>query len=98
MPSTPAPIVPPRPGELQHLLADMAGPKAPAQTASTVAWTWFRRLRALGALRVRLFGVTRAAGRPARPSASAKRSSPASWGGRSASRPWNPRSWRRAGR
>src|SRR5215217_4690933 len=53
---------------LQHdfhaLVAYVTGPEARVQTAYTVELTLFRRLLALGATLLRLFFVTRAAGRP----------------------------------
>ena len=67
MTSTPEPMVPPLQHEFQHLLADITGPDARSQTASTVELTWFRRRLALGAALWRRFLVTRAAVRPAAP-------------------------------
>src|SRR5215208_4932118 len=67
MTSNPESIVQPVQCEFQNLLAYVAGPDARAQTAYTVELTLFRRLLALGAMLLRLFFVTRAAGRPAEP-------------------------------
>ena len=67
MTSHPEPSVPPLPHELHTLLADITGPDARSQTASTVELTWCRRLLALGAALLRRFLVTRAAVRPAAP-------------------------------
>jgi len=67
MTSNPDPLVQPLEHAVQHLLPDVTGPEAPAQTASTVELTWCRRLLACGALRRRRFCVTRAARRPAAP-------------------------------
>ncbi|MGH8069991.1 MAG: hypothetical protein ACRERE_33055 [Candidatus Entotheonellia bacterium] len=67
MTSNPEPIVQQRQHEVQNLLADVTGPDARVQTAYTVELTRFRRLLALGAVRLRLFFVTRAAGRPGKP-------------------------------
>jgi hypothetical protein len=67
MTANPEPIVQQLQGEFQILLAYVAGPDARAQTAYTVELTLFRRLLALGAMLLRLFFVTRAAGRPAEP-------------------------------
>ena len=67
MTSNPEPMVQQVPGEFQHLLADVTGPEARVQTASTVELTLFRRRLALGAVLWRLFVVTRAAMRPAEP-------------------------------
>lgn len=57
--------------QVQHdfhaLVAYVTGADARAQTAYTVELTLFRRLLALGAALLRLFFVTRAAMRPARP-------------------------------
>jgi hypothetical protein len=53
--------------DFQALVAYMTGADARAQTAYTVELTLFRRLLALGAALLRLFFVTRAAGRPAGP-------------------------------
>jgi hypothetical protein len=53
--------------DFQTLVAYMTGADARAQTAYTVELTLFRRLLALGAALLRLFFVTRAAGRPAGP-------------------------------
>jgi hypothetical protein len=53
--------------EFQGLVAYVTGPEARSQTASTVELTLFRRRLALGATRLRLFFVTRAAIRPAEP-------------------------------
>ena len=50
--------------DFQALVADVTGPEARVQTASTVELTLFRRLLALGATLLRLFLVTRAAVRP----------------------------------
>jgi hypothetical protein len=63
----PEPIVQQVQGEFQNLLAYVTGPEARWQTAYTVELTLFRRLLALGAALLRLFFVTRAAGRPAEP-------------------------------
>ena len=53
--------------EFQNLLTYVTGPDARSQTAYTVELTLFRRLLALGAVLLRLFLVTRAAGRPPEP-------------------------------
>ena len=67
MTSNPEPIVQQVQGEFQNLLAYVTGPEARLQTAYTVELTLFRRLLALGAALLRLFFVTRAAGRPGEP-------------------------------
>ena len=67
MTANPEPIVQPVQGEFQHLLAYVTGPEARLQTASTVELTLCRRRLALGAVRLRLCLVTRAAMRPAEP-------------------------------
>ena len=67
MTSNPEPIVQQVQHEFQNLLADVTGSDARSQTAYTVELTVFRRLLALGATLLRLFFVTRAAGRPAEP-------------------------------
>ena len=67
MPSNPEPIVPQLPHAFQNLRADVTGPEARSQTASTVELTLFRRRLGRGAARLRLFFVTRAAVRPAAP-------------------------------
>ena len=67
MTANPEPMVPPLPHDFQNLLADVTGPDAGSQTASTVELTLFRRLLAVGAARLRLCCVTRAAVRPAEP-------------------------------
>jgi hypothetical protein len=67
MTSNPEPIVQQVQGEFQNLLAYVTGPEARLQTADTVELTLFRRLLALGAVFLRLFFVTRAAGRPVEP-------------------------------
>ncbi|MGH8069652.1 MAG: hypothetical protein ACRERE_31305 [Candidatus Entotheonellia bacterium] len=67
MTSNPEPIVPPLQHDVQNLLAYVMGPDARTRTAYTVEFTLFQRLLALGAARLRLFFVTRAAGRPAEP-------------------------------
>jgi hypothetical protein len=43
--------VPHVPHDFQALVADVTGPEARVQTASTVEWTLFRRRLALGATR-----------------------------------------------
>jgi hypothetical protein len=53
--------------DFQTLVDYVSGPDASTQTAYTVELTLFRRLLALGAALLRLFFVTRAAGRPAAP-------------------------------
>ena len=63
MTSNPESIVPQVQHEFQNLLAYVTGPDARSQTAYTVELTLFRRLLALGATLLRLFWVTRAAGR-----------------------------------
>jgi hypothetical protein len=65
MTSNPEPIIQQLQHEFHNLLADVTGPEARSQTAYTVELTRFRRLLGLGAALVRLFFVTRAAGRPA---------------------------------
>jgi hypothetical protein len=67
MTSNPEPIGPQVPHEFQNLLAYVTGPDARSRTAYTVELTLFRRRLALGAALLRLFCVTRAAGRPAEP-------------------------------
>ena len=67
MTSNPKSIVPQVQHAFQNLLASVTGPEARSQTAYTVELTLFRRLLALGATLLRLFFVTRAAGRPAEP-------------------------------
>src|SRR5262245_26969657 len=67
MTSTPEPIVQQLQPEFQNLLAYVTGREARSQTAYTVELPWFRRRLALGAARLRLFFVTRAAVRPAEP-------------------------------
>jgi hypothetical protein len=67
MTSNPEPIVQQVQGEFQNLLAYVTGPEARLQTAYTIELTLFRRLLALGAVLLRLFFVTRAAGRPVEP-------------------------------
>ena len=67
MTSNPEPIVQQVQHEFQNLLTYVTGPDARSQTAYTVELTLFRRLLALGAALLRLFFVTRAAGRPAEP-------------------------------
>jgi hypothetical protein len=67
MTSNPEPIVQQLQQEFQNLLAYVTGPDAGSQTAYTVELTLFRRLLALGAALLRLFFLTRAAGRPAEP-------------------------------
>jgi hypothetical protein len=67
MTSNPEPIVQQLQHEFQNLLVYVTGPDAGSQTAYTVELTLFRRLLALGAALLRLFFVTRAAGRPAEP-------------------------------
>lgn len=56
--------VPHVPHDFPALVADVTGPEARVQTASSVALTLFRRRLALGATRRRRFLVTRAAVRP----------------------------------
>ena len=67
LPGNSAAIVPHVAPEFQHRRADVPGPEAQGQTASTVERPWGRRLLALGAARWRLWCVTRAAVRPAEP-------------------------------
>ena len=67
MTSNPEPIVQQVQHEFQNLLTYVTGPDARSQTAYTVELTVFRRLLALGATLLRLFFVTRAAGRPTEP-------------------------------
>lgn len=67
MTSNPEPLVQHMQGEFRNLLAYVTGPAARVPTASTVEWTLLRRRLALGAVRLRLFVVTRAAMRPAEP-------------------------------
>ena len=67
MTSNPEPIVQQVQGEFQNLLTYVTGPEARLQTAYTVELTLFQRLLALGAALLRLFFVTRAAGRPVEP-------------------------------
>jgi hypothetical protein len=67
MTSNPEPIVQQVQGEFQNLLVYVTGPEARLQTAYIVELTLFRRLLALGAALLRLFLVTRAAGRLAEP-------------------------------
>jgi hypothetical protein len=67
MTSNPEPIVQQVQHEFQNLLTYVTGPDARSQTAYTVELTLFRRLLALGAVLLRLFLVTRAAGRPPAP-------------------------------
>ena len=67
MTSNPEPIVPQLQDDFQNLLVSLTGPDARSQTASTVELTLFRRRLALGKVLLRLFFVTRAAVRPARP-------------------------------
>src|SRR5829696_5835414 len=69
MPSTAAPIVQQVQQDFQALIAYITGPEAQPQTAYLVELTLFRRLLALGAALLRLFFVTRAAARPAAPTA-----------------------------
>jgi hypothetical protein len=69
VPSNAAPIVQQVHQDLQALIAYLTGPDAQTQTAYTVELTLFRRLLALGAALLQLFFVTRAANRPAAPSA-----------------------------
>src|SRR5882724_6163189 len=67
MTSNPESIVQQLQHEFQNLLSYVTGPDAGSQTAYTVELILFRRLLALGAALLRLFFVTRAAGRPAEP-------------------------------
>jgi hypothetical protein len=67
MTSNPEPIVQQLQDDVQKLLTYVMGPDARARTASTVEFTRFRRLLALGATLLRRFFVTRAAVRPAEP-------------------------------
>jgi hypothetical protein len=67
MTSNPEPIVQQLQQEFQNLLAYVTAPDTRSQTAYTVELTLFRRLLALGAALLRLFFITRAAGRPAEP-------------------------------
>jgi hypothetical protein len=67
MPSNSQEIVPPVQHECHALVAYVTGPAARVQTADAVELTLFRRRLALGTTRLRLFCVTRAAGRPAEP-------------------------------
>jgi hypothetical protein len=67
MTSNPEPLVQPVQHDFQNLLASVTGPDARSQTADTVELTLFRRLLALGATRLRLVFVTRAAVRPVGP-------------------------------
>ena len=67
MPSTVEPIIAQLQEEFQDLVSYVTGPASRAQTAYEVERTLFRRLLALGAALLRLFLVTRAAGRPVGP-------------------------------
>ena len=67
MTSNPEPIVQHLQQEFQNLLASVTGAETRLQTAYPVEFTLSRRLLALGAALLRLFFVTRAAGRPAEP-------------------------------
>jgi hypothetical protein len=67
MTSNPEPSVQQREHDVHNLLAYGMGLEARAQTAYTVERPRFRRLLALGAARVRLFVVTRAAVRSSEP-------------------------------
>src|SRR5215207_6167030 len=69
MPSNATPIVQQVQHDFQALIAYITGPAAQRQTAYTVEVTLFRRLLALGAALLRLFFLTRAAARPAAPTA-----------------------------
>lgn len=55
--------------DMQALVTYVTGPESATQTAYTVELTLFRRLLALGAALLRLFFLTRAASRPAAPTA-----------------------------
>ena len=55
--------------DMQALMTYVTGPETATQTAYTVELTLFRRLLALGAALLRLFFLTRAASRPAAPTA-----------------------------
>jgi len=63
------PIVQQAQQDFQRLIAYLTGPETQHQTAYTVELTLFRRLLALGAALLRLFFLTRAASRPAAPTA-----------------------------
>ena len=67
MTSNPEPMVQQVQGEFHQLLADVTGSEARVPTAYPVELTRFRRLLALGAVLLRLFLVTRAAGLPVEP-------------------------------
>src|SRR6266498_420038 len=55
--------------DFHNLIAYVTGPEARTQTAYSVELTLFRRVLALGAALLRLFFLTRAAERPAAPTA-----------------------------
>jgi|SRR5215207_6915120 len=67
MPSTAEPIIAQVQQEFQDLVRYVTGPASSAQTAYEVERTLFRRVLALGAALLRLFFLTRAAGRPVGP-------------------------------
>jgi hypothetical protein len=67
MTSNPEPIVQHLQHEFHNLLTDVTGPDAGSQAVYTGELTRFRRLLALGAVLLRLFLVTRAAGPPGEP-------------------------------
>jgi len=69
MPSNSDPIVQQLRRDFDTLLAYVTGPASHGQTAYTVELTLFRQVLALGAALLRLFFVTRAATRPAAPTA-----------------------------
>jgi hypothetical protein len=69
MPPNAMPIVQQVQQDFQALLAYITGPDAQTQTAYTVELMLFRRLLSLGAALLRLFFATRAAERPAAPTA-----------------------------
>jgi hypothetical protein len=67
MPSTAEPMIAQVQQQFQDLVAYVTGPETRSSTAYEVELTLFRRLLALGAALLRLFFVTRAAGRPPGP-------------------------------
>ena len=69
MPSNSDPIVQQLQDDFHALLAYVSGPEAHVQSAYAVELTLFRRLLALGAALLKLFFLTRAATRPAAPTA-----------------------------
>ena len=67
MPPTAEPIIAQVQQQFQDLVAYVTGPETRTSTAYEVELALFRRLLALGAALLRLFFVTRAAGRPPGP-------------------------------